>query len=117
MISGSGSALHDSSSSLNLKNKKINNTVDTFDSLEVEKIKATNSFGWSKPIFIKELQTSSAELCHLRSAKEKDKLLLIGHDIKEISNIILKRLLSETAKNNTGRVLNNAFNEIFSTGL
>lgn len=79
--------------------------------------------GWAEPILIRELAVSGAELCPSMTAKEDDArgsssgsdaaaLPELGLKIDRVLEIVVARLLAETAKGNTGRLLNNAFGEV-----
>ena len=70
--------------------------------------------GWSDPIHIRELAVSGAELCPPMTARDADGLPEIGLRVDRVLNILLARLLAETAKSNTGLLLDNAFGEVFN---
>jgi hypothetical protein len=76
--------------------------------------KSTIEGGWSKPIRIKEIAVSGAELCPPMRSKDETGLPGVGLPIDKVVDIIVKRLLAETAKTNSGRVLYTAFGEVFS---
>lgn len=70
--------------------------------------------GWRKPIHINKVVVGGAELhptCDLRGS---DNSPPIGQDINKIISVVGRCLVSEIAKSNTGRLLNNAFAEVFS---
>ena len=86
---------------------------------------------WSKPILVKEVRLYHSELCPSSYSlalylKEKnltsihspsssfDKAALIGLPIEQVSNIIMTKILTESAKTNTGQLLTNAFSEVFA---
>lgn len=86
---------------------------------------------WSKPILVKEVRLHHSELCpssyslalllkennmtsiHSPSSSF-DKAALIGLPIEQVSNIIMTKMLTESAKTNTGQLLTNAFSELFA---
>mmetsp|Transcript_18193 Transcript_18193/g.39385 ORF Transcript_18193/g.39385 Transcript_18193/m.39385 type:complete len:552 (-) Transcript_18193:134-1789(-) len=77
-------------------------------------VKSTIEGGWSKPIRIKELAISGAELCPPMRSRDKSGMPGVGLQIDKVVDIIIKRLLAETAKTNSGRLLHTAFGEVFS---
>lgn len=74
----------------------------------------TCTTGWSKPIHIKEVKLHPGDLSPPASQVKKDNspIPIIGCPIEDIGQIILTRILTETAKSSTGQVFNNAFSEV-----
>lgn len=71
--------------------------------------------GWSRPIVIWELAITGAELSPPMSARDiQTGLPVVGIPVDRAADIILKRLMTEAAKSNTGRLLETAFGDVFS---
>ena len=78
-------------------------------------VSATTSPGWSKPIVILELAITGAELCPPMSARNPTNgMPVVGISLVRLMDIILKRLMTEAAKSNTGRLFQGAFGDVFS---
>ena len=88
--------------------------LTTKPSTDDASVKSTIEGGWSKPIRIKELAISGAELCPPMRSRDKSGLPGVGLQIDKVVDIIIKRLMAETAKTNSGRLLHTAFGEVFS---
>jgi hypothetical protein len=74
----------------------------------------TPRMGWSKPIYLKEVIMTSFDLCPPSKILDEDGLPAMGQRIDILADLVLKRLLAEMAKTNTGLLLNNALGEVFS---
>jgi len=92
----------------------INAGLTTKPSTDDASVKSTIEGGWSKPIRIKEIAVSGAELCPPMRSKDESGLPGVGLPVEKVVDIVVKRLLAETAKTNSGRVLHTAFGEVFS---
>ena len=88
--------------------------LTTKPSTDDASIKSTIEGGWSKPIRIKEIAVSGAELCPPMRSRDENGLPGVGLPIEKVADILIKRLLAEAAKTNGGRVLHTAFGEVFS---
>lgn len=69
--------------------------------------------GWSKPILLKLVAISGSELSP-SAMKDDDGLPSIGRTIDKIVDAVMKRVLAEMAKTNTGRLLQNTLGEVFA---
>ena len=70
---------------------------------------------WSRPIIIWELAITGAEFSPSMSLRDPTTgLPVIGIPVDQCGDIILKRLMTEAAKSNTGRLLETAFGDVFS---
>ena len=81
---------------------------------DASSVRSTIEGGWSKPIRIKEIAVSGAELCPPMRSRDENGLPGVGLPVEKVADILVKRLLAETAKTNGGRVLHTAFGEVFS---
>ena len=88
--------------------------LTTKPSTDDASIKSTIEGGWSKPIRIKEIAVSGAELCPPMRSRDENGLPGVGLPVEKVADILIKRFLAETAKTNSGRVLHTAFGEVFS---
>lgn len=76
---------------------------------------SNNQAGWSRPIVIWELAFAGAEFSPHVSARDANTgLPVVGIPVDRAVDIILKRLMTEAAKSNTGRLLETAFGDVFS---
>mmetsp|Transcript_18884 Transcript_18884/g.39744 ORF Transcript_18884/g.39744 Transcript_18884/m.39744 type:complete len:569 (-) Transcript_18884:821-2527(-) len=76
---------------------------------------ASNRMGWARPIVIFELAITGAELCPPMSARcSATGMPVVGISIDRLVDIILKRIMAEVAKSNTGRLFQTAFGDVFS---
>lgn len=74
-----------------------------------------NQTGWSRPIVIWELAFAGAEFSpHVSARDTTTGLPVVGIPVDRAVDIILKRLMTEAAKSNTGRLLETAFGDVFS---
>jgi len=69
--------------------------------------------GWSKPILLKLVAISGSELSP-SAMKDDNGLPSIGRTIDKIVDAVMKRVLAEMAKTNTGRLLQNTLGEVFA---
>eukprot|EP00970_Alexandrium_tamarense_P010031 scaffold1992_cov203-Alexandrium_tamarense.AAC.20 len=101
------------------KGKSTNTTVtgnisnlDTgYDTMQDDHI----ALGWSRPIVIWELAITGAELSPPMSARDPTTgLPVVGIPIDRVVDIVLKRLVAEAAKSNTGSLFHTAFGDVFS---
>ena len=95
-------------------NTSSNAGLTTKPSTDDASMKPTIEGGWSKPIRIKEIAVSGAELCPPMRSRDVNGLPGVGLPVDKVVDIVVKRLLAETAKTNSGRVLHTAFGEVFS---
>ncbi|KAL3781740.1 hypothetical protein HJC23_004839 [Cyclotella cryptica] len=76
---------------------------------------ASTQAGWSRPIVIWELAITGAEFSPPMSARDSHTgLPVVGIPVDRAVDIILKRLMTEAAKSNTGKLLETAFGDVFS---
>eukprot|EP00586_Coscinodiscus_wailesii_P008785 CAMPEP_0172523626 /NCGR_PEP_ID=MMETSP1066-20121228/293760_1 /TAXON_ID=671091 /ORGANISM="Coscinodiscus wailesii, Strain CCMP2513" /LENGTH=500 /DNA_ID=CAMNT_0013306709 /DNA_START=362 /DNA_END=1864 /DNA_ORIENTATION=+ len=73
-----------------------------------------NATGWSRPILLKLVTISGAELSPPVSARDKHGLPPVGQKIDAIVDIVLTKLVAEMAKTNTGRLFQTAVGEVFA---
>lgn len=75
----------------------------------------SSTSGWAKPIVIFELAITGAELCPPMSTRDpKSGMPVVGISMDRLLDIIIKRLMAEVAKSNTGRLFQTAFGDVFS---
>ena len=80
----------------------------------ISKVDSTPS-GWSPPIVVWELAITSAEFSPPMSARDVNTgLPVVGITIDRVVDIVVNRLLAETAKSNTGRLFQTAIGDVFS---
>ncbi|GFH46962.1 hypothetical protein CTEN210_03437 [Chaetoceros tenuissimus] len=73
---------------------------------------STSALGWSKPIFLKEIKVYPSEFCAPKDVIDPFK---IGQPIEVCMNIILEKIFTEMATSSiSGKLLNNAFSDVFS---
>lgn len=90
------------SSSLSLKGEKVDNP-------------GNRRLGWARPIVIFELAMTGAELCPPMTARcPETGMPVVGISIDRLGDIVLKRIMAEVAKSNTGRLFQTAFGDVFS---
>ena len=71
--------------------------------------------GWSRPIVIFELSLTSAEMSPSMSARDPNTgMPVVGIPMDRFLDIIMKKLMAEVAKYNTGRLFQTAFGDVFS---
>lgn len=71
--------------------------------------------GWSRPIVIFELALTSAEMSPSMSSRDPNTgLPVVGIPMDRLMDIIIKKLMAEVAKYNTGRLFQTAFGDVFS---
>ena len=82
---------------------------------EGEASSSSTQAGWSRPIVIWELAITGAEFSPPMSARDSQSgMPVVGIPIDKAVDIVLKRLMTEAAKSNTGRLLETAFGDVFS---
>lgn len=75
----------------------------------------SNIYDWAKPIVIFELAVTGAELCPPMSARDpRTGMPVVAISIDRLVDILLKRIMGEAAKSNTGRLFGTAFGDVFS---
>ena len=67
--------------------------------------------GWNKPIYIPNMAIRAAEMCPPMSAKDEDDLPAIYQTLDKFLEILWRRLLTEVAKSNAGRLFSAAWFE------
>ena len=72
---------------------------------------ATNSKGWHKPIYFKEVVVGGAELSCPSKHRDATGRPRIGLHVSEISRVVQKRMVAEAGKSNGGTILQNAFGD------
>ena len=71
--------------------------------------------GWARPIVIFELAMTGAELCPPMTARcPETGMPVVGISVDRLVDILLKRIMAEIAKSNTGRLFQTAFGDVFS---
>ena len=76
---------------------------------------STAQVGWSRPIVIWELAITGAEFSPLMSERDcQTGMPVVGIPLDRAVDIILKRLVTEAAKSNTGKLIETAFGDVFS---
>ncbi len=74
-----------------------------------------SSSGWARPISIFELAVTGAELCPPMSARDPSSgMPVVGIPIDRLIDILMKRVMAEVAKSETGRLFQTAFGDVFS---
>ncbi|KAL3938962.1 MAG: hypothetical protein SGBAC_006220 [Bacillariaceae sp.] len=71
-----------------------------------------NKVGWNKPIFVEKLVVRAAEMCPPMSLHDEDKLPAVYQTIDKVIEIVWRRLLTEIAKSNTGKLFSTALFEV-----
>jgi hypothetical protein len=69
---------------------------------------------WNKPIIIERMVLRSSELSPSLSSSDNHNLPAIYHSIDKIIEVVLRRLLVEIAKSNTGKLFSTAMSEVLS---
>jgi len=93
--------------------KKINagtskNTATTID------INNKQNGSWNKPIYIERMVLRSSELSPSMSMVDCHNLPAIYHSVDKVVEVVLRRLLVEIAKSNTGKLFSTAIGEVLS---
>lgn len=99
--------------------QSLNESANVKDSHTFDNV---NAIGWSKPIIVKTIRIYPSDMCppcsdfnRNEDCKAKESTLhLIAQPIENIGNLLLERVLTEMAKSTTGRLLNNAFADVFT---
>ncbi|CAJ1950620.1 unnamed protein product [Cylindrotheca closterium] len=73
---------------------------------------SNNKVGWNKPIFIENMIVRASEMCPPMSRKDKDELPAVYQTIDKVIEIVWRRLLTEIAKSNTGKLFSTALFEV-----
>jgi len=77
--------------------------------------KPTPTSGWNKPIYLEDVTVRAAELCPPMSLLDPEtKLPAIYQRLDKVIDVVFKRILTEIAKSNTGKLLNTAMGELTS---
>jgi len=76
------------------------------------KYQTTSAMGWSKPIALAEVKLYPAELCPPKDGTTATGTATVGQPIENVLNLALERILTEMAT--TGKLLNNAFADVFA---
>jgi len=101
-------------SSTSTTNMNTDNSNTSIASSKQDSITRMDTTGWSKPVLVKEVILTSMDLCPPSKNLDEDGIHAIGQRIDVLADIVMKRLLAEMAKSNTGLLLNNALGEVFS---
>ena len=67
---------------------------------------------WNKPIVVEHLAVRPSEFCAPLTVKDENGLPVLYRPINYCMDAIMKRVVSEMAKSNTGRLLRTAMGEI-----
>lgn len=67
---------------------------------------------WNKPIYIRQVQVRASDLCPPVSAKDDQDLPVVYQTIDKSLEVLWKRILTEIAKSNTGRLFQTAMGEV-----
>jgi len=73
-----------------------------------------NAQGWSIPIWLKHVQITSPDLCPIKSMKDIQGQPSIGLRIDDILDILMKKMMTEIAKTNSGKILQMAWGDVFN---
>jgi len=116
--SASGSAIRmqsksNSSSILSASTKDINGYGSSTNTATMD-INTTHNGSWNKPIYIENMVLGSSELCPPMSMKDDHNLPVIYQSVDKIMEVIWRRVLTEIAKSNTGRLFSTAMGEVLS---
>jgi hypothetical protein len=72
---------------------------------------------WNKPIILKEIVIRAAELCPPMSSLDDNGLPAIYQPIEKLVEVVWKRVLTEMAKSQTGRLLSTAMGEFLGIAI
>lgn len=72
---------------------------------------------WNRPIVLKEIIVRAAELCPPMSSLDEDGYPAIYQPIEKCAEVVWKRVLTEMAKSQTGRLLNTAMGEVLGIAM
>ena len=96
-----------------VQKKKNTNGSNSADAQENNGARTTTQ--WSRPIVIWELAITGAEFSPLMSERDSQTgMPVVGIPLDRAVDIILKRLVTEAAKSNTGKLIETAFGDVFS---
>lgn len=73
---------------------------------------SSSSSCWNKPIYMERVVLRAAELCPPLSARDDNNLPLVYQDMNKILDVVIKRVLTEMAKSNTGQFFQTAMEEV-----
>jgi len=73
---------------------------------------SNNKVGWNKPIFIEKMVVRASEMCPPMSLHDEDELPAVYQTIDKVIEIVWRRLLTEIAKSNTGKLFSTALFEV-----
>lgn len=74
-----------------------------------------HTLGWARPIVLFELALTGAEMSPSMSARDPSTgMPVVGIPMDRFLDIIIKKLMAEVAKYNTGRLFQTAFGDVFS---
>jgi len=73
---------------------------------------SSSSSYWNKPIYMERVVLRAAELCPPLSARDENNLPLVYQDMGKILDVVIKRVLTEMAKSNTGQFFQTAMEEV-----
>ena len=72
----------------------------------------SNKIGWNKPIFIERMAVRASEMCPPMSLTDSEELPAVYQTIDKVVEIVWRRLLTEIAKSNTGKLFSTALFEV-----
>ena len=72
---------------------------------------------WNKPIVLKEIVIRAAELCPPMSSLDEKGHPAIYQPIEKLVEVVWKRVLTEMAKSQTGRLLTTAMGEVLGIAI
>lgn len=97
----------------NNSSKKTNTTSKNAAATTIDINKKQNG-SWNKPIIIERMILSSSELSPSLSSLDDHNLPAIYHNVDKIVEVVLRRLLVEIAKSNTGKLFSTAMSEVLT---
>ena len=100
-----------SSSILLASSKDINGCESSANMIDIN---TKHNGSWNKPIYIENLVLGSSELCPPMSMKDVHNLPVIFQSVEKIMEVVWRRVLTEIAKSNTGRLFSTAMGEVLS---
>jgi len=72
----------------------------------------SNKVGWNKPIFVEMMAVRASEMCPPMSLTDAEDLPAVYQTIDKAVEIVWRRLLTEIAKSNTGKLFSTALFEV-----
>jgi hypothetical protein len=103
----------ESTNNSNNSSKKTNTTSKSAAATTID-INNKKNGSWNKPIIIERMILSSSELSPSLSSLDDRNLPAIYHSVDKIIEVVLRRLLVEIAKSNTGKLFSTAMSEVLS---